>query len=85
VVPTAGNSVQLSIDGPGKIIGVGNGDPSCHEADKGATRSVFAGLAQAIVQGTKQPGEIVLTAQADGLTAARVTIASTAATPRASV
>ncbi|MGO9641249.1 MAG: beta-galactosidase GalA [Candidatus Acidiferrales bacterium] len=85
VVPTAGNSVQLSIDGPGKIIGVGNGDPSCHEADKAATRSVFGGLGQAIVQGTKQPGEIVLTAQADGLTTGRVTIASTAATPRASV
>ena len=33
VVPTAGNSVRFKLDGPGKIIGVGNGDPSCHEPD----------------------------------------------------
>ncbi|HVU25648.1 MAG TPA: beta-galactosidase GalA [Opitutus sp.] len=34
VVPTAGNPVSLALDGPGRIIGVGNGDPSCHEPDQ---------------------------------------------------
>jgi beta-galactosidase len=33
VVPLAGNLVDFSVSGPGKIIGVGNGDPSCHEPD----------------------------------------------------
>ena len=33
VVPTAGNSIAFEVEGPGKIIGVGNGDPSCHEPD----------------------------------------------------
>jgi beta-galactosidase len=33
VAPTAGNSIQFSLEGPGRIIGVGNGDPSCHEPD----------------------------------------------------
>ncbi len=33
VVPTAMNAVNFEISGPGKIIGVGNGDPSSHEAD----------------------------------------------------
>jgi len=32
-VPTAGNLVRFSLEGPGRIIGVGNGDPSCHEPD----------------------------------------------------
>ena len=32
-VPTAGNLVHFALSGPGKIIGVGNGDPSCHEPD----------------------------------------------------
>lgn len=32
-VPTADNLVHFSVTGPGKIIGVGNGDPSCHEPD----------------------------------------------------
>ena len=32
-VPTAQNPIQFSLEGEGKIIGVGNGDPSCHEPD----------------------------------------------------
>jgi beta-galactosidase len=32
-VPTAGNEIKFEIRGPGKIIGVGNGDPSSHEPD----------------------------------------------------
>jgi len=33
IVPVAGNLVNFDVSGGGKIIGVGNGDPSCHEAD----------------------------------------------------
>jgi beta-galactosidase len=32
-VPTADNLVEFAISGPGRILGVGNGDPSCHEPD----------------------------------------------------
>jgi beta-galactosidase len=34
MVPTAGNDVSFEIAGPGRIIGVGNGDPSSHEPDQ---------------------------------------------------
>ena len=33
IVPVATNLVEFELDGPGKILGVGNGDPSCHEPD----------------------------------------------------
>jgi beta-galactosidase len=33
IVPVASNLVHFALSGPGRIIGVGNGDPSCHEAD----------------------------------------------------
>ena len=33
MVPIAGNEITFGIQGPGKIIGVGNGDPSSHEPD----------------------------------------------------
>ncbi|MBN1765446.1 MAG: DUF4982 domain-containing protein [Sedimentisphaerales bacterium] len=33
VVPTAGNEITFSLAGPGKIIGLGNGNPSSHESD----------------------------------------------------
>jgi beta-galactosidase len=34
MVPTADNNMTFKISGPGKIIGVGNGDPSSHEPDQ---------------------------------------------------
>jgi len=33
VVPVAVDLIRFELSGPGKIIGVGNGDPSCHEPD----------------------------------------------------
>ena len=43
-------------------IGVGNGDPNCHESDKEPRRSLFNGLAQVIVQSTKAVGTITIEA-----------------------
>ena len=34
IVPTAGNEITFALQGPDKIIGVGNGDPSSHEPDR---------------------------------------------------
>ncbi len=33
VVPVAADKIHFSVTGPGKILGVGNGDPSSHEPD----------------------------------------------------
>ena len=67
VVPTAGNMVRFSVKGPGIDLGVGNGDPTCHESVKASQRSAFNGLCMVLVQTTRTPGEIVLTAESDGL------------------
>ena len=91
MVPTANNAISFGITGPGKIIGVGNGDPASHEPDQFIApsstwrRSLFNGLAQVIVQTTGEPGEIKLTAKSDGLTPATATLQSQASTPRPSV
>jgi beta-galactosidase len=34
VVPTADNPIAFNLEGPARIIGVGNGDPSSHEPDR---------------------------------------------------
>jgi beta-galactosidase len=77
VVPSAMNKIRFSVTGPGKVIGVGNGDSSSHEPDKASARSAFHGLCMVLVQ-TKQEwaGRIVLTAESDGLTSASVTLKS---------
>ena len=33
IVPTSSNNVRLTVSGPAELIGVGNGNPSCHEPD----------------------------------------------------
>ncbi len=85
VVPTASDDVTFALDGPGQIIGVGNGDPSSHEPDKAGKRKVFNGLAQVIVQSKKNAGAIKLSATAAALSAGSVNIDAAATTPRASV
>lgn len=74
VVPTAGNRVAFDIAGPGRIIGVGNGDPASLESDVEPVRSAFNGLCAAIVQTTKTFGAITLTARADGLIAGTISL-----------
>jgi hypothetical protein len=80
VVPTASNTVAFAVSG-GAIIGVGDGDPSSHEADKASQRSVFCGLAQVIVQSASQPGSITLTATATGLTSTNIILTAAATLP----
>jgi beta-galactosidase len=66
LVPTADNLVAFRVSGPGNLIGVGNGDPNCQESNKGSKRSLFNGLAQAIVQSSKTAGDIEVEAAATG-------------------
>jgi beta-galactosidase len=78
-MPTASNRVRFKLTGAGKIIGVGNGDPSCHEADRpeapdSATRSAFNGLCLVMVQPSRQGGMIRVEASAEGLLGASVEI-----------
>ncbi|MET0634788.1 MAG: beta-galactosidase GalA [Chitinophagaceae bacterium] len=70
-VPDADNLIQFKLEGDAKIIGVGNGDPSSHEADKcmdGAwQRRLFNGKNQVIVQSGRSASTIKFTASAVGL------------------
>ena len=98
-VPLAQNKVSFAIEGAGKIIGVGNGDPTSHEPDKfspaspaagkveGApwSRSLFNGLAQVVVQSKRQAGELKLSAVSDGLEPATAVVKTTPSPARAAV
>ena len=89
-VPTADNFIGFKVTGSGKFIGVGNGDPNCQESDKEPRRSLFNGLAQIIVQSTKQPGEIHVEVFKEGwdgaeLTPAKLTVTTKRVTLRPQV
>lgn len=89
-VPDAANLVKFDISGPAKIIGVGNGDPTSHEADKCSEgqwrRSLFNGLAQVIIQTERgKPGTVVLSAISDPIQPATLTLESVGVPLRPSV
>jgi beta-galactosidase len=75
-VPKAMNMVTFAVTGPASVIGVGNGDPNCHEPDKASQRSAFNGLCCAILQAQKTPGTIAITASAEGLVSGKVILKS---------
>ena len=74
VVPDACPMLMFRLEGDGRIIGVGNGDPAylgedhpkdkdCHEFSIPA----FNGLAQILIQSSQIPSALTLSCMADGL------------------
>ena len=71
-VPDASALIHFSVEGDAGIIGVGNGDPSCHEPDQYPedgrySRSLFNGKCQVILRSGTTPGEVTITANSAGL------------------
>jgi beta-galactosidase len=66
-VPRAADTVTFTIDGPGQIIAVDNGDCMSIEPFQGNQRKAYAGTCIAILRATAQ-GPITITATANGLT-----------------
>ncbi|WP_313808522.1 beta-galactosidase GalA, partial [Sphingobium sp.] len=80
-VPVEQRKVRFAVSG-GTLIGVGNGDPNCHESEKVPERSLFNGLAQLIVQAGEGRGRLTVEARADGLRVARLALPVMAAEVR---
>ena len=80
-VPDACDWVTLKVDGPARILGVGNGDPAWQEKERpddpdARTFRVktFTGLAQVLVQSDGAPGAATLTVSGSGLASAALTM-----------
>ena len=78
IVPDAANRVTFDVKGAGKLVGVDNGSSPDHDSYQADNRKAFSGKVPAIVQSTKESGEITVTAKADGLQSSTVKIATTA-------
>ena len=74
LVPNADQLIKFDVTGPGWIVGVGNGNQISHESFKASQRKAFHGMALAIVQAKRRPGQIVLKASAANLAPASVVL-----------
>ncbi|MBW6534977.1 MAG: DUF4982 domain-containing protein [Mariniphaga sp.] len=73
-VPTAGNLIQFSVEGNAEIFGVDNGNPLGHQRLKGKEIDAFHGKCLVVLKAGEKSGNVTLTASADGLKPAEVTI-----------
>jgi beta-galactosidase len=67
VVPTANNLIRFSVEGPGKIVGTDNGDPTNLNSLKKPERDLFNGKGLVVIQGNHQKGNIRIKAVSEGL------------------
>ena len=74
LVPDADSEVHFTVEGPGHILGVGNGNPSSHEPDKAQKRRAFNGKCLLLVQSCEEKGDICVTASSEDLTSCTIQI-----------
>jgi beta-galactosidase len=67
IVPTANDLLHFAIEGPGKFLGIDNGDPGDHNHFGNTERKVFNGLCLAIVEASDKPGTITISVRSEGL------------------
>ncbi len=77
--PKAAKWVNIQIEGPGRLVGSGSGDPLSHESFQASTFRTFNGLGLAIIaatsgpepeiraDSTRKPGEIIVRANSKGM------------------
>ena len=65
--PLADNKIEITLSGPGKIAGVGNGNPQSFDPFNANYVNLFYGKAMIIVGNDFKKGELTVTAESKGL------------------
>lgn len=74
LVPDASNLVNFAITGPGKIVGVSNGDETSHSPFKAHYCNAFFGKCLVVIESTRKPGTIHLSATSKALPGSNVDV-----------
>ncbi len=60
-VENAGDYVEVEVSGPGRLVGLDNGDSTDYDPYKGTVRKLFSGRLMAMIAVEDRPGEIKVT------------------------
>ncbi|HSU52818.1 MAG TPA: beta-galactosidase GalB [Candidatus Dormibacteraeota bacterium] len=74
LAPHANHRVILSVNGPGKLIAMDNGDPTSFEPFQNTYHAAFNGLCLGIIRSTGKPGTIEILAGSPSLNVGRLRI-----------
>ena len=67
LVQTVDRKITLTVKGSVGLLGIDNGDARLRELHRTNTRTTYFGQYLAVIRASKQPGDIVITATAEGL------------------
>ena len=73
LVANASNRMLFQLEGNGRLLGVGNGNPADHDPDRASQRNAFNGHCLAVIQAGSRPGVLRLTVTAPRLKSATLT------------
>ena len=74
LVENASDYVRVDISGPGRLLGMDNGDSTDYDEYKTNVRKLFSGRLLAVIGGTEEEGDIRVTVTGDGLEPGEVTL-----------
>ncbi|MCB0284418.1 MAG: DUF4982 domain-containing protein, partial [Calditrichaeota bacterium] len=74
--PLADNKITIKLDGPGRIAGVGNGNPQSFNSFQSNQVNLFYGKAMLIIGSASQTGDVKINVTADNLKSDQILIQS---------
>ncbi|ACT01178.1 glycoside hydrolase family 2 TIM barrel-domain containing protein [Paenibacillus sp. JDR-2] len=80
-VANANNRIHVTVEGPGRLVGLDNGDSADYDSYKGTNRRMFSGKLLAVIAPTLESGTITVRAVSNGLAAGEVTLTAVAPEP----
>ncbi len=73
-VENANNRVRVKVEGPGRLVGLDNGDSTDMDPWKGTSRRLFSGKLLAMIAATEEAGDVTVTVESEGLPAKQLAI-----------
>jgi beta-galactosidase len=76
ICSNATDRITFTVEGPGEVVVVDNGNLASHEMYKTSAYDAYRGKVLAIIRSTGKPGNIVVKASANGIASGLITITS---------
>ena len=81
-VANARNRMFIELEGPGRLVGLDNGDSTDYDQYKTNSRKLFSGKLMAVIASTTEAGEVKIKVSSNGLSTETLSFTTTAATAR---
>ncbi|WP_341869778.1 DUF4982 domain-containing protein [Paenibacillus protaetiae] len=75
-VANANNNIHVAVEGPGRLVGLDNGDSTDYDSYKGSCRKLFSGKLLAVIAATLESGTVTVRAESKELAACELELSA---------